>query len=79
MPSTADATWARPLLHTRTLGRSLIAAMTRQVWYGKQCAKNKMFSLTNKYQVKHALHTHTTANWLKGGEWAKQTTTNQTA
>ena len=74
MLSTADATQTGPLLHTRMLGSSPVVALTGQVWYGRQCAKNEMFSLQNKCRVLHSLRTHPTTNWLKGEEWVKQTT-----
>ena len=74
MLSTVNATQAGPLLHTRTLGCSLVVTLTRQVWYGRQCAKNEMFSLQNKCWVLHSLRTHPTTNWLKGRKWVKQTT-----
>ena len=72
MHSTSDATWARPLLNTRALGRSLIAAMTRQVGYSSQCTKNEIFSLRTNIESHTPLHPSSTANWLKGGEWSKK-------
>ena len=33
MPSTAEVTWARPLLHTRMIGGLMIAARNGQAWY----------------------------------------------
>ena len=73
MLSTANATHAWPLSHTGPFGRFTVAATIRQVRYARQCAKNKMFSLTNKNQITHSKRTCPTAKWLKGGEWAKQT------
>ena len=54
MLSTADATWDRPLTHTGTLGRFVVAATIGQVGTPGGVQKNKMFSLSNKYQVTHS-------------------------
>ena len=54
MPSTANTTWARHLLHTRTLGHVVVAATIGQVRYARQCAKNEMITLTNKNQDTHS-------------------------
>ena len=75
MLSTANATHAQPLTHTRMLGSFVVTAMIGQVGTPGGVPKTRCLVYQTKIESHTQIRTRPTANWLKGGEWENINTT----
>ena len=73
MLSTANATCTGTLTHTRTIGHFVVAATIRQVGMPGGVPTTRCLVYQTNIESHTLTHTRPTANWLKGGQWAKQT------